>query len=120
MFDLDGSETSWLVYADYLEDQDIDASHIRESIANPCIDQWCQDSQGFNNSGVGVDSGVGNSTNNNIGSNTDMNTGSNWRVGSIYSYVGSGIYVRFRSISIPLVRRIFPQLVCLITIFLGV
>jgi hypothetical protein len=29
-FLLDGSETSWLVYADYLEDQGLDAKHIRE------------------------------------------------------------------------------------------
>jgi uncharacterized protein (TIGR02996 family) len=30
VFDLDGSETSWLVYADWLEDQGLDASNIRE------------------------------------------------------------------------------------------
>jgi hypothetical protein len=29
MFDLDGSETSWLIYADWLEDQGLDAEHIR-------------------------------------------------------------------------------------------
>jgi hypothetical protein len=32
MFELDGSETSWLVYADWLEDQGINASHIREAL----------------------------------------------------------------------------------------
>ena len=32
MFTLDGSENSWLVYADWLEDQDIDARHIREPL----------------------------------------------------------------------------------------
>jgi hypothetical protein len=32
MFELNGSDTSWLVYADYLEDQDIDATHIREGL----------------------------------------------------------------------------------------
>lgn len=30
MFHLNGSQTSWLVYADWLEDQGIPASHIRE------------------------------------------------------------------------------------------
>ena len=29
MFKLDGSEISWLIYCDWLEDQDIDAKHIR-------------------------------------------------------------------------------------------
>jgi hypothetical protein len=32
MIDLDGSETSWLVYADWLEDHDLDAAHIREPL----------------------------------------------------------------------------------------
>jgi uncharacterized protein (TIGR02996 family) len=35
MFEIDGSETTWLVYADYLEDQGIDASHIREGVVDP-------------------------------------------------------------------------------------
>jgi hypothetical protein len=34
-FDLDGSETSWLVYADWLEDQGFDAAHIRMPIEIP-------------------------------------------------------------------------------------
>ncbi len=40
MFDLDGSDISWLVYADYLEDQDIDASHIREEVSEPSEGHW--------------------------------------------------------------------------------
>jgi uncharacterized protein (TIGR02996 family) len=40
MFELNGSDTSWLVYADYLEDQDIDAAHIREGVADPQTNQW--------------------------------------------------------------------------------
>lgn len=31
MFKLDGSQTTWLVYADWLEDQGIPAAHIREA-----------------------------------------------------------------------------------------
>ena len=34
MFKLDNSEISWLIYADWLEDQGIDASHIREELSN--------------------------------------------------------------------------------------
>lgn len=34
MFKLDGSQTSWLVYADWLEDQGIDSSQLRYCIAN--------------------------------------------------------------------------------------
>ncbi len=34
MFSVNGSDTDWLVYADYLEDQGIDASHIREGIVH--------------------------------------------------------------------------------------
>jgi hypothetical protein len=30
MFDLNGSQTAWLIYADWLEDQDVPADHIRE------------------------------------------------------------------------------------------
>ena len=33
-FHLDGSELSWLVYADYLDDNNKDGSFIRESIEN--------------------------------------------------------------------------------------
>jgi hypothetical protein len=40
MFELDGSETSWLVYADWLEDQGIDAAHIRESVD---INHFCHE-----------------------------------------------------------------------------
>jgi hypothetical protein len=39
MFELNGSETSWLVYADWLEDQNIDASNIRNFV-HP-INEWC-------------------------------------------------------------------------------
>jgi hypothetical protein len=38
MFTVNGSETDWLVYADYLEDQGIDASHIRE--LEPQTNDW--------------------------------------------------------------------------------
>jgi hypothetical protein len=37
MFELDGSETSWLVYADWLEDQGLNAAHIRESAV---VNDW--------------------------------------------------------------------------------
>jgi uncharacterized protein (TIGR02996 family) len=40
MFELNGSDTDWLVYADYLEDQGIDAAHIREGVADPQPNQW--------------------------------------------------------------------------------
>ena len=36
MFHLDGSEISWLVYADWLEDHDIDSSHIRKFEQENC------------------------------------------------------------------------------------
>lgn len=38
MFKLDGSETSWLVYADWLEDRGIDATCIRSFEDN--VNQW--------------------------------------------------------------------------------
>lgn len=41
MFYLNGSDTNWLVYADYLEDQGIDATHIREGVAEQIINTWC-------------------------------------------------------------------------------
>ena len=39
MFHLDGSEISWLVYADWLEDQGLQANHIRENI-NFSVNNW--------------------------------------------------------------------------------
>jgi hypothetical protein len=36
-FMVDGSETSWLVYADWLEDQGLDARHIREPLF---VNEW--------------------------------------------------------------------------------
>jgi hypothetical protein len=41
MFHLDNSEFSWLVYADWLEDQDIDATHIRSLVVEPTTNDWC-------------------------------------------------------------------------------
>ena len=40
MFKLDGSEISWLVYADWLEDKGISANHIREFTNNPTTNQF--------------------------------------------------------------------------------
>ena len=47
MFKLDGSEVSWLVYADWLEDQDLPAQHIRDYFKNipvinapNCLEYW--------------------------------------------------------------------------------
>ena len=37
---LDGSQTTWLIYADWLEDQDIDGSAIREHVLNDKSNQW--------------------------------------------------------------------------------
>jgi hypothetical protein len=48
MFDLDGSETSWLVYADWLEDQGIEAAHIRTP---GFVCQWCYDGTGYDHIG---------------------------------------------------------------------
>ncbi len=39
-FLLNGSDTDWLVYADYLEDQGIDATHIREGVIESYQDHW--------------------------------------------------------------------------------
>jgi hypothetical protein len=35
MFDLNGSEVSWLIYADWLEDQDISSGNMRELAVDP-------------------------------------------------------------------------------------
>ena len=43
-FHLDGSEISWLVYADWLEDQDKDSCGIREFSKEPIIYNWVADS----------------------------------------------------------------------------
>lgn len=40
MFKLDGSQTSWLVYADWLEDQGIPASYIRELAKEEITQTW--------------------------------------------------------------------------------
>ena len=39
-FKLDGSEITWLVYADWLEDQGINSQHIRESICEIKTEQF--------------------------------------------------------------------------------
>ena len=40
MFHLDGSQTTWLVYADWLEDQGIPASHIRDMAQSENVNHW--------------------------------------------------------------------------------
>lgn len=40
-FHLNGSQISWMVYADWLEDQGIPANHIRELAINPITNQFC-------------------------------------------------------------------------------
>ena len=40
MFHLDNSLLSWLVYADYLDDNDQNGSIIRELVENPQTNQW--------------------------------------------------------------------------------
>jgi hypothetical protein len=42
-FTLNGSDTDWLVYADYLEDQGIDSAHIREGVVDPQTNQFCKE-----------------------------------------------------------------------------
>ena len=39
-FHLDGSLISWLIYADYLDDNDQNGSIIREMVDNPITNQW--------------------------------------------------------------------------------
>jgi hypothetical protein len=78
MFRLDGSETSWLVYADWLEDQDLDARHIREPLF---VNSWTYEAN-YNN---GISAGT---------YETDVGTVS-WRVGcngdvGSKSYNGAG------------------------------
>ncbi len=53
MFELNGSETDWLVYAEYLEDQGIDAIHIREGVVNPQTNQWMSESGTAGKVGMG-------------------------------------------------------------------
>jgi uncharacterized protein (TIGR02996 family) len=51
IFHIDGSETSWLVYADWLEDQGFDARHIREP---QFVHYWSYDFDPTNNESVGT------------------------------------------------------------------
>lgn len=44
MFKLDGSQTSWLVYADWLEDQEKPANHIRDLATEIKISDWVYES----------------------------------------------------------------------------
>jgi hypothetical protein len=88
MFELDGSETSWLVYADWLEDHDYDAISIREYV--PTVNSWTYE---FYRLGVGGKyhsfSHVGTSCFPDI-SVIDTVGGVNGQVG-YYSGVGGGI-----------------------------
>jgi hypothetical protein len=117
IFTVNGSETDWLVYADYLEDQGTDSTHIREGVANPYTNQWFSEVSGhYAGAGCGQNSGrVGASVPNYLDT-FSYRVGSldSGRVGSNESFVGSYADVGFRRISIPLVRRIYPQLLCLI------
>jgi hypothetical protein len=54
-FTVNGSDTDWLVYADYLEDQDIDAAHIREGVAETQSNQWIFEYRYFSDSVGGDD-----------------------------------------------------------------
>jgi hypothetical protein len=61
VFQLDGSETSWLVYADYLEDQGVDSRHIREGWqVNDWHREMRSDCVGDNIVDVGIRGVVGN------------------------------------------------------------
>lgn len=40
-FKIDGSQTTWLVYADWLEDQGIPAQHIRDLANYHIVNTWC-------------------------------------------------------------------------------
>lgn len=73
-FQLNGSDTSWLVFADYLEDNGIDATHIREGVAELQKNEWVCEccyhgvGVGFKDySGVGVIGAVGGGFINSIG-----------------------------------------------------
>jgi hypothetical protein len=67
MFHLDGSETSWLVYADWLEDHDYDATHIRSP--GP-VNEWVQP---YFIKGVGVcDPGYATYVANRVGANCSV------------------------------------------------
>ena len=41
MFKLDGSEVSWLIYADWLEDQGLKSQYIRDRLNEIQINDWC-------------------------------------------------------------------------------
>lgn len=67
MFELDGSHTSWLVYADFLDDHDLSSEGIREACVeiNSFVYEpnnfWCWHSRCYLPGGqvVGFDTGVG-------------------------------------------------------------
>jgi hypothetical protein len=64
-FTIDGSETSWLVYADWLEDHDLNAAHIREPLF---VNDFCYEFKAHNNEvGSNVDGHVGPRLNGTVG-----------------------------------------------------
>ena len=87
-FKLNGSDTDWLVYADYLEDQGIDATHIREGVEKLQVNDWIESfylfmdlnnkmHYAFDIGGIGFNHGVGTNTvtgglsvNHGVGTNT--------------------------------------------------
>jgi uncharacterized protein (TIGR02996 family) len=79
MFDHDNSETSWLIYADWLQDQDIDSSNIREELIDPQTNQEYDGCFLFTG-------GLDILNYNKPGCNSLRETGNN--VGSIYNWVG--------------------------------
>ena len=97
-FRVDGSWVSWLVYADYLDDNELDGSIIRELVEDLQTNQWYWESRyRINNGGFGVGSDygvvgvgyVGGNSNDDVGSIGFISAG----VSSIDHYGGTGYNV---------------------------
>jgi hypothetical protein len=61
MINIDGSHESWLIYSDWLEDQDDELCHQIRAELEEDIDNWVFESRHYRGGGVGGSVGVGGS-----------------------------------------------------------
>ena len=102
MFKLDGSETGWLIYADWLEDQDINAKHIRETLSQLPTRYWEVDFYTSSDEmyGVGasdiVDNNPGGTENESfdrVGTSRTLLQTNGVGAGDWFHYVGTGLHL---------------------------